>query len=46
MDHIASLYCSSEHSLEVINVILFNTDSVSGISGEEISKVVSQSHFK
>lgn len=46
MDHIAFLYCSSEHSLEVIDVILSNTDSALGISGEEVSKAVSHSHFK
>lgn len=46
MDHIASFYCSSEHSLEVVNVILSNTDSALGISAEEGSKAVSHSHFK
>lgn len=46
VDHIASLCCSSKHSPEVTNVIPCNTDSTLGISGEEVSKAVSQSHCK
>lgn len=46
VDHIASLCCSSKHSLEVINVIPCNTDCTLGISGEEVSKAVSHSPCK